>query len=164
MENKIVEPKKYNVMILSGGMDCCHDGHIRMFQDAKRLADIVIVGLNSDAWLTRKKGKPFMTFEVRRAILEEMRSIDRVWGFNDDDGTATDLIRRVHGLVSLTKTPLKVAFGNGGDRSKVDAIPTAEAVVCKELGIDMVFGVGGDEKLNSSSWLIARAKEEAPKV
>jgi len=156
--------KPFNVMILSGGFDPHHVGHCRMFKAAKEMADFVIIGLNSDAWLTRKKGKPFMLFDERREVLEAIRYVDRVWEFNDDDGTACDIINKVHGMLSMTMPedlgPLKIAFGNGGDRSSKDKIPTAEAELCEKLGVEMVWGVGGEEKAQSSSLLIKNAKED----
>lgn len=154
--------KKYNIMILSGGFDPCHFAHCKLFKHAKELADTVIVGLNSDAWLIRKKGKPFMIFDERRIILESIKYIDRVWEMNDNDGTACDIIRKVHGLFVGPATQaglsLKIAFGNGGDRSAKDKLPSAEAKLCEELGISMEFGIGGHEKLQSSSWLINNAR------
>ena len=73
------------VVIVSGGFDPIHSGHIEHFKEAKKLGDILIVGLNSDAWLTRKKGKPFMVLKQRASILAELRSVDKVMPFNDDD-------------------------------------------------------------------------------
>lgn len=151
-------------MIVSGGFDPVHFAHILMFKAAKEMSDIVVVGLNSDAWLTRKKGKPFMVWDERRQILEAMRYIDRVWEFNDDDGTACDIIKKVHNFTSLIPSEnfesgkIKIAFGKGGDRSTKDALPQAEPKLCEELGIEVVYGVGGTEKLQSSSWLINNAK------
>ena len=67
------------VIILSGGFDPVHIGHIRMFKEAKELGDIVIVGANSDSWLCRKKGKPFMREAERIEILEGFKYIDYVY-------------------------------------------------------------------------------------
>ena len=157
--------KEFDVMILSGGFDPPHRGHIKMFKQAKELATVVIVGLNSDEWLTRKKGKPFMNFGERSEILSSIKFIDNVWGFNDDDGTACNLISNVHSLCAdilftALKRPVKIAFGNGGDRSKKGSIPSSEEELCQKLGIDIVGGVGGEEKVQSSSTLIANAKKE----
>lgn len=151
--------KKYDVMVLSGGFDPVHIGHIRMMQAAKQMAHTVIIGLNSDEWLTRKKGKPFMQFEERREILEALECVDRVWAFKDDDGTANDLLMKVRGLLvsALNNHELTVAFGNGGDRT-TDNVPEQE--MCERLKIDMVWGVGGEDKPQSSSWLINNAKSD----
>ena len=150
--------KKYHAIILSGGFDPVHVGHVRMFNAAKKLANIVIVGLNSNDWLTRKKGKPFMDFEERREILENLKSVDRVWWFDDSDDTANDLIAKVVGLLSMTEGDKKtVAFGNGGDRTAKN-VPEQE--LCDKLGVTLEWGVGGDDKPQSSSWLLDNAKKD----
>lgn len=153
--------KKYDIMILSGGFDPVHEGHVAMFEHAAKLAHEVIVGLNSDAWLTRKKGKPFMKFESRLIVVSSMRAVDLATKFNDDDGTACDLISSIYKEYcdEYNHLKLRIAFGNGGDRSGKDKIPTAEAIMCEKLGIEMVWGVGGEEKANSSSWLIKNATD-----
>ena len=84
-----------NVIILSGGFDPVHKGHIRMFREAANLGAQVIVGLNSDEWLTRKKGKPFMKWDERAEILESCKFINQVLPFDDWDDTANDLIKQV---------------------------------------------------------------------
>lgn len=148
----------YDIMILSGGFDPIHIGHVRMFIAAKQMARIVIVGVNSDEWLTRKKGKPFMKLEERREVLGALWAVDNVWEFDDADDTANNLISRVHNLFALAgnRDQLKIAFGNGGDRTK-ENVP--EQKVCEQLGIDMVWGVGGEDKPQSSSWLIDNQKK-----
>ena len=85
-----------SIIVLSGGFDPVHKGHLRMFREASWLGHYVIVGLNSDRWLKRKKGKPFMEFEERNEILESIKYINQVIPFNDEDNTACDLIRKVH--------------------------------------------------------------------
>ena len=87
-----------NVIIVSGGFDPVHKGHIRMFREAANFGGNVIVGLNSDDWLTRKKGKPFMKFEERKEILEGFKYVNQVIPFDDSDDTASDLIKRVHNI------------------------------------------------------------------
>ena len=79
-----------NVIIVSGGFDPVHKGHIRMFREAANFGANVIVGLNSDEWLTRKKGKPFMGWEERAEILECCKFINQVIPFYDSDDTAND--------------------------------------------------------------------------
>lgn len=81
-----------NIVILSGGFDPVHEGHIAMFREAKNKYDTVIVGLNSDDWLARKKGKPFMSYDARKTVLESIKYIDSVLSFDDTDGTARDLL------------------------------------------------------------------------
>ena len=161
-----------NVIIVSGGFDPIHKGHLRMFREASNLGHQVIVGLNSDKWLTRKKGKPFMEFEERKEILEGFKYINMVLPFDDDDDTACDLIRKVHSLwngdeafeyraIDIGHQGFidyhDIYFGNGGDRT-TDNVP--EMDICKELGVEMLWGVGGG-KIQSSSWLIDGGKDES---
>ena len=151
----------YDYIILSGGYDPLHSGHLAMIRDAvARSNHGVIILLNSDDWLTRKKGKPFMNAAERADILLDIRGVARVFAFNDDDGTATDGIR----FVAKAFPVFKLAFGNGGDR-KDGSTPSAEHEVCKEYGIDMIWGLGGDYKKNSSSAILAnwtRETEQRP--
>lgn len=151
----------YDYVILSGGFDPLHTGHLAMIRDASlRSKHGVIILLNSDEWLTRKKGKPFMNAIERADILLQIRGVERVYDFNDDDGTATDGIR----FVAEVFSDFKLAFGNGGDR-KDGSTPSAEHQVCKEHGIDMLWGLGGDYKKNSSSAILAnwtRETEQRP--
>ena len=138
-----------NVIIVSGGFDPVHKGHIRMFREAANLGAQVIVGLNSDAWLTRKKGKPFMKWDERAEILESCKFITQVIAFEDSDDTAEDAIRIVYDMFDYQEDK-KIYFANGGDRGKGN-VP--EVDTCKELGVILLWGVGGG-KIQSSSWLI----------
>ena len=104
------------VVIVSGGFDPIHSGHIEHFKEAKKLGDILIVGLNSDEWLTRKKGKPFMPIEERMAVIRELRMVDSAVAFNDDNNSSIDLINKALVLFD------DVLFANGGDRTQ-DNIP-----------------------------------------
>ena len=137
-----------NVIIVSGGFDPVHKGHIRMFREAANLGHQVIVGLNSDEWLSRKKGKPFMIWEARAEILESCKFVNQVLPFDDDDETADDLIKKVCSL--YRDLDVNVYFANGGDRGKGN-VP--ELDVCKDLNVVMLWGIGGG-KIQSSSWLI----------
>ena len=137
-----------NVIILSGGFDPVHKGHIRMFREAANLGHQVIIGLNSDDWLTRKKGKPFMKWEERAEILESCKFVNQVLPIDDSDDTASDIIRQVAKLYK--GQDMNIYFANGGDRGKGN-VP--ELDVCKGLNVDMLWGVGGG-KIQSSSWLI----------
>ena len=133
---------------MSGGFDPVHKGHLRMFREASWLGHQVIVGLNSDDWLTRKKGKPFMDFKERKEILEGFKYINQVLAFDDKDETANDIIKQI---CSLYKNfDVNIYFANGGDRTS-DNVP--EMKVCDELGVEMIWGIGGG-KIQSSSWLI----------
>lgn len=136
-------------VILSGGFDPVHMGHVAMFNDASQYGR-VIVCLNSDEWLARKKGKPFMSFNERLYILKNFNCVDRVVDFDDTDGTACDGIKHVHGITKFTNPQAKIYFANGGDRTDDN---TPEQALCDELGIDMLWGVGGGKAQSSSDLL-----------
>ena len=142
-----------NIIIVSGGFDTVHKGHIRMFREAANLGAQVVVGLNSDEWLTRKKGKPFMKWEERAEILESCKFVDQVWLMDDSDDTASDIIRQVAKLYK--GQDMNIYFANGGDRGKGN-VP--ELDTCKKLGVVMLWGIGGG-KIQSSSWLIKGENE-----
>ena len=143
-----------NVIIVSGGFDPVHKGHIRMFREAANLGAQVIVGLNSDEWLTRKKGKPFMSWSERAEILESCKFVDQVWSMIDDDDTACDIIKQVAKV--YRNQDVNIYFANGGDRKKGN-VP--ELDVCKDLNVVMLWGIGGC-KIQSSSWLTNGGKDE----
>ena len=139
------------IIILSGGFDPIHIGHVRMFRAAKEMQSKVIVGVNSDEWLSRKKGQPFMKESERIEILNSSKYIDSVINFDDTDDTACNLIKKV---IELYKNDnVKIFFGNGGDRT-VKSTPEVE--YCQKNGIEMLWGVGGN-KIQSSSDLIKNA-------
>ena len=137
-----------NVIIVSGGFDPVHKGHIRMFREAANLGHQVIIGLNSDDWLTRKKGKPFMKWDERAEILECCKFVTQVMSMDDSDDTACDIIKQVANLYKGQE--MNIYFANGGDRKKGN-VP--ELDVCKDLNVVMLWGIGGG-KIQSSSWLI----------
>jgi len=140
---------KETIIILSGGFDPVHKGHVRMFKAAKEYPAKVILGLNSDAWLTRKKGRPFMDWDERKEILEVMNCVDDIYEFNDGDDSACDLIERV--VRNYKGDPnVKIYFGNGGDRTNSNS---PEVNYCEENDIELLWGVGGG-KIQSSSDLI----------
>ena len=132
-------------ILVSGGFDPPHIGHVRMFKEASKWGN-VIVALNSDDWLMRKKGYIFMPWEERAEIIREFESVYGVTPFDDTDNTACSVIRtfRPH------------AFANGGDRKKEN---TPEMDLCDELGIQMLWGIGGSDKPQSSSWLVNKLRE-----
>ena len=141
-----------NVIIVSGGFDPVHKGHIRMFREAANLGHQVIIGLNSDEWLSRKKGKPFMKWEERAEILESCKFVTQVLSMDDSDDTASDIIKQVANLYK--NQDMNIYFANGGDRKKGN-VP--ELDVCKDLNVVMLWGIGGG-KIQSSSWLIKGEK------
>ena len=127
---------------LSGGFDPIHVGHVRMIQAAAEMGDVTVIA-NSDEWLMRKKGYVFMKYEERQEILNAIKGVYDVVKASDIDDTvcATLLFLRPD------------IFANGGDR-KEGNIP--EYALCEDMGIKMKFGVGGDDKPQSSSWLIEK--------
>jgi cytidyltransferase-like protein len=142
------------IVLITGGFDPIHSGHVAYLNEAKKLGDILIVGANSDAWLRRKKGKEFMPWEERAAVLSSINGVDRVINFNDDDGSAKDAIRKVRELYPRDQ----IVFANGGDRTDTN-IPEMDI---QDDDLKFVFGVGGFHKSNSSSWILQEWK--APKT
>lgn len=139
------------IVLVTGGFDPLHSGHIAYFKAAKRLGNKLVVGVNSDSWLTRKKGRPFMPWEERAAIIKELSVVDEVIGFNDDDGSANSAIYKC-----LQKYPEdKLVFANGGDRV-LDNCP--EYIYKNTPWVEFAFGVGGEDKKNSSSWILEEWK------
>ena len=140
------------IVLVTGGFDPLHSGHIEYFKAAKELGDYLVVGINSDDWLTRKKGRPFMPFEERTAIIKELSIVDEIIVFDDNNDTANDAIRQ-----TLSKWPHEeYIFANGGDRTE-ENIPEME-VFHPRLSFE--FGVGGENKKNSSSWILDEWKTQ----
>jgi len=130
----------YDTVMVSGGFDPIHIGHVRMIQEAAREYGDVVVAVNSDDWLLRKKGYVFMPFEQRAEIVRAIAGVTKVVAFDDADNTACDAIR----------AHKPTYFANGGDRTTEN---TPEQEVCEELGVQMVWSVGGG-KIQSSSDLV----------
>jgi D-beta-D-heptose 7-phosphate kinase/D-beta-D-heptose 1-phosphate adenosyltransferase len=142
------EELKRKIIAVSGGCDPCHSGHIRMILEAATYGDVVVI-LNSDDWLLRKKGYKFMGWEERAEILMGIKGVVDVVPVDDSDGTVCEALRRIR----------PDYFANGGDRKPGN---TPEGDVCAELGIEMVWNVGGG-KTQSSSWLIDAVRSGEPK-
>jgi cytidyltransferase-like protein len=140
------------VVLVTGGFDPLHSGHIEYFKAAKALGNILVVGVNSDAWLERKKGRAFMPSNERVTIIQNLKVVDHCILFDDSDGSAREAIRNV----KLLYPNSQIIFANGGDRTK-DNIPEMT-----ETDVEFAFGVGGENKLNSSSWILEEWK--APKT
>ena len=142
------------IVLITGGFDPIHSGHLAYIESARRLGDVLVVGVNSDAWLTRKKGRSFMPVAERAAILRAIRGVDFVIDFDDSDGSA----RRAIQMVRQSYPQDHIIFANGGDRTAVN-IPEMEGA---DAGVEFLFGVGGENKANSSSWILEEWK--APKT
>jgi cytidyltransferase-like protein len=143
------------VVLVTGGFDPLHKGHIRYFKAAKELGDILYVGVNSDEWLTNKKGRPFLPLIERSTIIQNLKMVDYVIEFPDDEKwtakNAINMVRQMHPTD-------RIIFANGGDRNESN-IP--ELDVNNDLRyspVEFVFGVGGSDKANSSSWILEEWK------
>ena len=132
-----------NIVLVTGGFDPIHSGHISYLKEASKLGSKLIVGLNSDEWLTRKKGNYFLPFKERATILKSIKYVNKVISFDDTDDTANKVI----GL-ARTFGKGKVIFANGGDREK-NNVPEINTWGSNPQ-VEFVFGVGGN-KTNSSS-------------
>ena len=135
------------IVCVSGGFDPIHIGHVRMIQDASQLGEVIVIA-NSDEWLMRKKGYVFMTYAERQEIIYAIKGVIDVVEASDDDNTVCKTLRNLNPHI----------FANGGDRGNKN---TPEMAVCKELDIQMVWGMGGNAKPQSSSWLIDAIKNKA---
>lgn len=134
------------VVLVTGGFDPLHSGHIAYLDAAKKLGDILIVGINSDAWLERKKGRAFMPSTERISIIRNLKMVDHTVLFDDSDGSAKEAIRNAR----LLYPDAKIIFANGGDRTR-ENIPE---MGIKDDNLFFEFGVGGEDKKNSSSWIL----------
>ena len=144
-----------DIVLVTGGFDPLHSGHIEYIKSAAQRGR-VIVGLNSDEWLVRKKKRAFLPFSERKTILENLKQVMLVIGFNDSDNTACDAIAVVKKMFPRSK----IIFANGGDRTNTN---TPEAERYKgDLNVLFEYGVGGENKMNSSSWILEEWK--APKT
>ena len=142
------------IVLVTGGFDPLHSGHIAYFKAAKALGDHLVIGLNSDEWLTRKKGRPFMDVFERCRIIESLAVVDKVVCYPDADGSSKNTITGVRAMYP----DATIVFANGGDRTK-ENIPEMDLV---DDNLEFAFGVGGENKANSSSWILTEWK--APKT
>ena len=135
------------IVLATGGFDPIHDGHIHYLEASKNLGDKLYVGLNSDKWLERKKGKAFMPFDVRKKVIENLKMVDKVISFNDNEEDACDAIYQ------LIKKYDRITFANGGDRTQKNS--PEYKVYSRMPWVRFEFGVGGT-KINSSSNLLKK--------
>ena len=136
--------RKKTTIMVSGGFDPIHIGHVRMIREAAKHGQLIVV-LNSDDWLKRKKGYVFMSFEERAEIVQSIKGVYAISAVDDTDGTVCQALKEYK----------PTYFANGGDRT---AENTPEMEVCKELGIEMVWNIGGG-KIQSSSELVENRKD-----
>lgn len=141
--------------MLPEDFDPLHSGHIEYFKEAKKLGDILVVGVNSDEWLARKKGQAFMNINERLSIIKALAVVDSAIIFNDGDGTAKDAIR----YCLDTYEDSDIIFANGGDRTNTN-IPEMELSITdvETERLKFVFGIGGEHKMNSSSKILTEWK------
>ena len=141
-----------NIILVSGGFDPVHSGHISLIQEAADYGDVIVL-LNSDEWLRAKKGKEFLPYKEREIIMGSIKKVIDVISFDDTDTTCINGIRKV-----LNKYPnCKIKFANGGDRNNKT---TPETKFCEDNEVETLWGIGGDTKKNSSSWIIKRWQEK----
>jgi cytidyltransferase-like protein len=141
---------RLDVVLVTGGFDPLHSGHIEYFKAARQLGDKLVVGINSDLWLTRKKGRPFMPITERVSIVENLKMVDHCLLYNDNDDSSIEAIKNVRQLYPNAH----IIFANGGDRTK-ENIPEMNH---KDDNLSFEFGVGGFNKANSSSWILEEWK------
>jgi len=144
------------IVLVSGGLEPLHSGHVAYFEAARKLGDELWVALNSDTWLSRKKGRSFMPLAERASIVRNLRMVDRVvQSFVDDDDSANGAIYRAIELGAE-----HIIFANGGDRTTGNT--PEQDMWAQDTSVEFVFGVGGEDKKNSSSWILQEWK--APKT
>ena len=129
------------VVVISGGFDPIHAGHVSLIKSARELGDHLIVGVNSDTWLTRKKGAAFLPWHHRAEVVRNLRQVDEVMSWEDHDNSAIGLLEQVKREFPNDQ----IIFANGGDRTAVN-IPEMSVT-----DIIFKFGIGGEDKRGSSS-------------
>jgi cytidyltransferase-like protein len=144
------------IVAVSGGFDPLHIGHVRMFQEAKKLGDHLVVILNNDNWLRTKKGFSFMPETERKEIIEAIHCVDEVIITSHE---LDDMDRSVCRELSKIRPHV---FANGGDR-KPDGDPVPEVMLCQELGVELIYNIGAGGKVQSSSWLVDAARKHEKK-
>jgi len=148
-----VEAKiKKDIVLVSGGFDPIHSGHIKLIKEASNYGDIIVL-LNSDNWLRKKKGKEFLSFDERKIILNSIKNVIDVVPCGNEDKTCIDGIK----LAISKYSKNKIFFANGGDRNDNT---TPETIFCNQNNIETLWGIGGNKKSNSSSWILKKWSEK----
>ena len=137
-----------DVVLISGGFDPIHSGHIFLIKEASKYGDVVVL-LNSDAWLKQKKGKEFLSFKEREIIMKSLKNVIDVIPCGNSDKTCIDGIKKAISKYSYQK----IKFANGGDR---DDKTTPETIFCENNNIQTLWEIGGNKKVNSSSWILKK--------
>ena len=145
------------LVIVSGFFNPLHGGHLNMIEAAAKLGDRLLVVVNNDKQQMIKKGKIILPQENRYRLMMALRGVDEVMLALDEDTSVTETLQ----IIARTHPYDELVFANGGDRVDPDAIPGPEAELCREMGIEMVFGVGGTEKADSSSRINQATGEES---
>lgn len=149
----MISTSQKKIVAISGGFDPIHVGHVEMMKEAKELGDKLVVIINNDNWLKKKKGFAFMNEQERKTIIEAIRYVDEViitkHPENPSDMSVCKELETLHPDI----------FANGGDR-KPDGDPVPEVELCNKLGIDLVYNVGHSGKIQSSSDLVKRVKQQ----
>ena len=155
----LVRSPEKRVVLVTGGFDPLHSGHLAYFKAAKALGDTLVVGINSDSWLKRKKGRSFYTWNERFQLIKNLEMVDYVIEFNDDENNSINAIKQS----TQTFPGAKIIFANGGDRTaeNIPEMGLLDDIRYKD-NLEFVFSVGGDNKMNSSSWILEEWK--APKT
>ena len=140
------------LVLVSGGFDPIHSGHIYLIQEASKYGKIVVL-LNSAEWVRKKKGKEFMPFKEREIIMKSLKNVIDVLSFDDSDKTCINGLKN-----AINKYPnCKIKFANGGDRNDQS---TPEIEFCEKNKVENLWEIGGNEKSNSSSWILKKWKEK----
>ena len=136
------------LVLVSCGFDPIHSGHIYLIKDASKHGEVIVL-LNSDQWLKEKKGKEFLPFKEREIIMKSLKNVIDVLSFDDSDKTCINGLKN-----AINKYPnCKIKFANGGDRNNQT---TPEKKFCDEHNIETLWGIGGTDKSNSSSWILKK--------
>ena len=134
------------VSLVTGGFDTIHSGHIAYFERAKDLSDYLVVGLNTNEWLTRKKGQYFLPWIERAEIIRHLDMVVAVVSWDDEDDSACGAIAK---CLEISEN---VIFCNGGDRIKTNT-PEIKGYG-DDPRVEFKFAIGGEDKMNSSSWIL----------
>ena len=140
-----------DIVLVSGGFDPIHSGHIKLIKEASEHGRVVIL-LNSDQWLRNKKGVEFLPFKEREIIMSALKKVIDVISCGNIDETCIDGIK-----IAIDKYKnSRIKFANGGDR---DNKTTPESIFCNNNNVELLWGIGGNNKSNSSSWILKKWKE-----